>query len=320
MCRICTSSTDLRSGEITFSKRFGFLEAGRDLEDMLKHTAAHMDYLGTVSIASSKGSSSLIPDNQMGQLPGVDEYFRLRNWLARKFRTVNAIVSFSAHHIAQHAQYVDPSSPPDFVSRFQAAIEKYPNIMTPAQMIDYAATNVSAGSDTTAIILREIIFRLLEDKHGRYEILMNEIKAVLRSRMQGTFDDRISWNEGYKMTYLQACIKESMRIHPALGQILPRIVPAGGIHLCGKYIPEGTEVGCNAWTVHRDHSVFGDDVDDWIPERWLDANKQKVKDMERYNFVFGGGSRTCEFSPNYPTHLLTGGCRYRPPYRNVGIV
>lgn len=263
-------------GEITFSKRFGFLEAGRDLEDMLKHTAAHMDYLGT-----------------MGQLPDVDEYFRLRNWFARKFRTVNAIVTFSAHHIAQHAQHVDPSSPPDFVSRFQAAIEKYPNVMTPAQMIDYAATNVSAGSDTTAIMLREIIFRLLEDKNGRYEILMNEIKSVLRARMQGTFDDHISWNEGYKMTYLQACIKESMRIHPALGQILPRIVPAGGVHLCGKYIPGGTEVGCNAWTVHRDRAVFGDDVDDWIPERWLDPDEQKLKDMERYNFVFGGGSRTC---------------------------
>jgi len=256
----------------------------------------------------------------MGQLPYVDEYLRLRNWLARKFRTVNAIVTFSANHIAQHEQHVNPSSPPDFISRFQAAAEKYPNILTPAQMIDYAATNVSAGSDTTAIMLREIIFRLLEDKNGRYAILMNEIKAVLRARMHGTFDDHISWNEGYKMKYLQACIKESMRIHPALGQILPRIVPAGGVHLCGKYIPGGTEVGCNAWTVHRDRAVFGDDVDDWIPERWLDTNEEKLKDMERYNFVFGGGSRTCEFSPNCMRHLLTGGCRYRPPYRNVGIV
>lgn len=66
-----------------------------------------------------------------------------------------------------------------------------------------------------------------------------------------------------------------------------------------EYIPGGTEVGCNAWTVHRDRAVFGDDVDDWIPERWLDPDEQKLKDMERYNFVFGGGSRTCKFSLNY---------------------
>ena len=287
---------------------------------MIKHTAAHMDYLGTVNPPSLEVITALTPNHQMGQLPDVDEYFRLRNWLARKFHTVNAIVTFSANHIAQHSQLVDSRSPPDFISRFRAAVEKYPRIMTPAQMIDYAATNVSAGSDTTAIMLREIIFRLLEDKTGRYEILLNEIKTVLRARTQETIDDPISWTEGYSMTYLQACIKESMRIHPALGQILPRIVPAGGVHLCGKFIPEGTEVGCNAWTVHRDRAVFGDKVDEWIPERWLEPNEPKLKDMERYNFVFGAGSRTCEFSSTYLGDLLTGGCRYRPPYRNVGII
>ncbi|KAK5000694.1 hypothetical protein LTR66_000485 [Elasticomyces elasticus] len=95
------------------------------------------------------------------------------------------------------------------------------------------------------------------------------------------------------MTYLQAYIKETMRIHPALGQILPRIVPTGGVHLCGKFIPEGTEVGCNAWTVHRDRAIFGDDVDDWRPERWLDSDEHRVKEMDRYMFIFGGGSRTC---------------------------
>lgn len=36
-------------GEITFSKRFGFLEAGTDLQDMLHHTALHMEYIGRVS-------------------------------------------------------------------------------------------------------------------------------------------------------------------------------------------------------------------------------------------------------------------------------
>jgi hypothetical protein len=41
------------SGEITFSKRFGFMEAGEDVEHMLHHTANHMEYLGHVSDASS---------------------------------------------------------------------------------------------------------------------------------------------------------------------------------------------------------------------------------------------------------------------------
>lgn len=231
----------------------------------------------------------------MGQLPELDEYARLRNWVARKYRKANAIVSFSARYIVQHVKSLDPDSPIDFISRFKSAAEKYPNIMTDTQMIDYATTNVSAGSDTTAIILRDIFFQLLNDKEGRLELLQQETKAVLRSRAHGDFDRHISWNEAYKMRYLQACIKESMRIHPALGQILPRVVPAGGITLCGKFLPEGTEVGCNAWTVHRDPAVFGEYVDEWRPERWLDADEEKVKAMDRYSFIFGAGSRTCKY-------------------------
>jgi hypothetical protein len=35
-------------GEITFSKRLGFLEAGKDLDNMMRHTARAMDWIGIV--------------------------------------------------------------------------------------------------------------------------------------------------------------------------------------------------------------------------------------------------------------------------------
>lgn len=38
------------SGELTFSKRFGFLEQGKDLENMMHHTGKAMDYIGIVSL------------------------------------------------------------------------------------------------------------------------------------------------------------------------------------------------------------------------------------------------------------------------------
>lgn len=37
------------SGELTFSKRFGFLESGEDLGNMMYHTGRAMDYIGIVS-------------------------------------------------------------------------------------------------------------------------------------------------------------------------------------------------------------------------------------------------------------------------------
>jgi hypothetical protein len=38
----------------------------------------------------------------------------------------------------------------------------------------------------------------------------------------------ITFAEAFCMSYLQACMKEAMRIHPAVGQMLERVVPEGG--------------------------------------------------------------------------------------------
>ncbi|KAH0828225.1 hypothetical protein AYO21_03784 [Fonsecaea monophora] len=263
-------------GEITFSKRFGFLEAGHDLENMLHHTAQHMEYLGT-----------------MGQLPSLDRWFRLNNPFARLLVKPNAIVRFTTKHIHEHKTRSEEHSKPDFVTRFRMAQEKYPDVMTDPQLIDFAVTNVSAGSDTTAIILRAVFFYLLTDQ-PRLERVMGEIRQILAKRPRDrSFEDHFSWAEARQMPFLQACIKESLRMHPALGMVLPRVVPVQGATICGVFIPGGTEVGCNAWTVHRDKDVYGEDADLWIPERWLDDDEEKVKMLERYNFAFGAGSRTC---------------------------
>ena len=41
------------------------------------------------------------------------------------------------------------------------------------------------------------------------------------------------------MPYLQACIKEGLRMHPATGLPLARVVPAGGATIAGTFFPEG---------------------------------------------------------------------------------
>lgn len=281
------------SGQITFSKSFGFLEAGTDIQDMLRHTSDHMEYIGRVSQKTPSGVARRLIWTKAGTLPWLDEWLRLRNPFYRRLRKPNAVVRFSVHHIEKHDEYKDPAAPPDFITRFQAAAEKYPNVMTRTQMEDFATTNVSAGSDTTAIVLRAIIFFFLTHSTC-YDRFLEEVKQVLKARSEEVSGQHISWTEAYNMKYFQACLKEAMRLHPALGQILPRVVPQGGIHLCGTFLPQGTEVGCNAWTVHRDKSVFGEDADIFRPERWLDPDEEKVRNMDRYHFVFGAGSRTCK--------------------------
>lgn len=38
---------------------------------------------------------------------------------------------------------------------------------------------------------------------------------------------------------LKACVKEGIRWAGAAAAMLPRVVPQGGVELCGKFIPEG---------------------------------------------------------------------------------
>lgn len=45
-------------------------------------------------------------------------------------------------------------------------------------------------------------------------------------------------------------------------------------------LPEGTVVGLNAWVIHRDQ-IFGPDADRFRPERWLDADEEHLKAMDR---------------------------------------
>lgn len=79
----------------------------------------------------------------------------------------------------------------------------------------------------------------------------------------------------------QATMKEAMRIHPAVAYPLERLVPKGGAELCGVHLPGGTRVGINASVVHMNKEVFGEDVDEFRPERWLDADVEQLKIMEK---------------------------------------
>lgn len=67
--------------------------------------------------------------------------------------------------------------------------------------------------------------------------------------------------------------------------MLERIVPQGGLTLHGHYLPAGTIVGINAWVVHYDEDVFGDDVHEFRPERWEESKDpvkiEQLKRMER---------------------------------------
>ena len=181
----------------------------------------------------------------------------------------------------------------DLLSMFLKAQRERPEFMTDERVLVMAVSMAFAGSETTAITLSAVFYFLL--KHMRcYQTLMKELKGAVED---GTIENRpdglVSWPESQKLPYLDACIKEAFRLHPAAGLPLERITPPQGCEIAGRHIPGGVIVGCSAWVIHRRPEIYGRDVDCYRPERWLEANKEQLKEMNANMIQFGAGPRTC---------------------------
>ncbi|KAK7742957.1 hypothetical protein SLS63_000525 [Diaporthe eres] len=144
-----------------------------------------------------------------------------------------------------------------------------------------------AGSDTTAISFRSLFYHLMHTP-AAYEKLQAEIDQAFED---GRLSEMPTFQEASKLPYLDACIKEGLRVYPGAQLSLPRIVPKEGMTLCGKFIPGGYIVGCNAAVVQQDKKIFGEDAASFNPDRWLDH--ERANHMDKYMMAFGFGTRTC---------------------------
>jgi cytochrome P450 len=117
-----------------------------------------------------------------------------------------------------------------------------------------------------------------------------EIDAAISS---GSLSSPTKYSETTtKLPYICASIKEAMRLHPSVGLSMQRHAPVEGIELAGKLIPSGHRIGMNPAVVHYDKGVFGQDADDFRPERWL-VGIDEWKAMDKHLLTFGAGTRTC---------------------------
>lgn len=180
----------------------------------------------------------------------------------------------------------------DLLSKFAQASHDHP-FMDDRRILSTCSSMVFAGSETTAISLSAIFYFLLKDPRV-YATLMAELDAaVANGAIEARDNKTVSWPEAQKLPYLDACIQEAFRLHPAPGLILERVVPPQGMTILDTFIPGGTIIGINPWVVHRRAEVFGVDANAFRPERWLEATPEKLKEMKGTMMQFGAGARTC---------------------------
>lgn len=154
-----------------------------------------------------------------------------------------------------------------------------------------ALVNIIAGSDTTATAIRTTMLYLMSSPQA-YRKLAHEIRTAAA---KGHISSPITDEEARTLPYLQAVIKEGMRVFPPVTGLMPTVVPPGGDVIRGIPVPEGTEIGWSAFGVQHNKGVYGLDAETFRPERWLEVKDEKVlQEMtSTWELVFKYGKWQC---------------------------
>ena len=153
-----------------------------------------------------------------------------------------------------------------------------------------ALLQIVAGSDTSAGTIRAVMLNVLTNPHI-YKRLQDEIDAHVKL---GVASSPITDAEARSMPYLQAVIKEGLRILPPASGAMFKQVPPGGDVIDGKYLPGGTQIGNSPLGIQRMKSIYGPDADHFRPERWIEASLEKAAEMtSTVDLIFHYGKWQC---------------------------
>lgn len=136
-----------------------------------------------------------------------------------------------------------------------------------------------AGIETTGDAL---CFLMWQISQPGYETIQRALHSELESSSHIPFE---------QLPYLDALVKEGLRMFPSIPMSFPRYVPRGGRSIDNFWVPEGTVVSCQPFSLHRmDDTVFPD-PHVFRPERWLE--KEGELERNRLFFAFSNGGRGC---------------------------
>ncbi|OWZ11374.1 Cytochrome P450 [Phytophthora megakarya] len=154
---------------------------------------------------------------------------------------------------------------------------------------DSAMNFLLAGKDTTGFSLSWIIVNM-----NRHPAVLAKLRAELHEKLPGLKTGEIeapTFEALQHLPYLKAVVKESLRLFVSATNRVPN---QSTTLRDGTYIPFGCGVMMPIYASSRMKSVWGEDADEYKPERWIDPETGKVKPVSPFKFCsFIGGPRIC---------------------------
>ncbi|ETS80144.1 hypothetical protein PFICI_07673 [Pestalotiopsis fici W106-1] len=161
-------------------------------------------------------------------------------------------------------------------------------------MSEEAAAVVGAGTETTSWALAVITFNLL-DKPEQLAKLRAELSEVVKDP-----NELPAWTVLEKLPYLGGVIQEGLRLSYGVSGRTARVPTGEDLVYRGEFnkkpvelvLPRGYAIGMSAAITHHDESFFPDSHA-FLPERWIDEDGKRRKELERAMLAFSKGNRAC---------------------------
>ncbi|XP_002979624.2 cytochrome P450 78A4 [Selaginella moellendorffii] len=204
-----------------------------------------------------------------------------QNILQRCAVLVPRVTSFVQKIIDEHRQQVTKAAEPDFVDVLLSLDGE--DKLEDADMIAVLWEMIFRGTDTVALLTEWIVAEL---------VLHPEIQSKLRDEIISLAGkSRVAESDLNKMVYLQAVVKEALRMHPPGPLLSWARLAIHDVSLAGHHIPAGTTAMVNMWSITHDPSVWSE-PEKFNPERFLEQDID-VKGTDLRLAPFGAGRRVC---------------------------
>ena len=145
------------------------------------------------------------------------------------------------------------------------------------------------GIDTAATVLENTVVELMKKPR-----VMKKLQAEVRSIVPKG-QEIVSEADLNGMAYMRAVIKESLRLR----NVTPLLAPHFSMASCSVddfVVPAGVRVLVNVWAIGRDARYWGEDAEEFVPERFLDGGSAADVGFKGNDFQFlpfGSGRRQC---------------------------
>ncbi|EON62070.1 benzoate 4-monooxygenase [Coniosporium apollinis CBS 100218] len=269
-------------GDLAFGAPFGMLKEGKDIAEIRATPDSKPTFAPAIEVLNRRGEVS----GTIGCLPQLKPYARYLPdpFFTQGVKAVENLAGIAVARVNQRLANADKIDRVDLLARLMEGRDESGEKLGREELTAEALTQLIAGSDTTSNTSCALLFHCL--KHPEVvRKLQQEVDQAIPDA--GTVPNFAMVRD---LPYLDAVIKETMRIHSTSSLGLPRVVPPGpGIDVSGHHFPQATVLSVPAYTIHHSKEIWGPDADEFVPERW-----ERITEKQKAAFIpFSYGPRAC---------------------------